>query len=294
MKKLIISLILCLTASASGFTGMKPILGEQVDWSHPLSKGLVGLWLMNECTGIPNDIVGGTTLSTTGSPTWISGIHGSAVQFAGGTYYSAADASTPALDRAFNQITLLSYFKADVNPSNDGLLGKGTIWYLAAMDTDWVRLRHLGCGDGDTLVQMTAPFSFSDGEWHLLVATYDGANTAVYVDGIYYGGEAATGTMGTNNSDFAIGDIAAGEGWSWAHKQSMAAIWNRALSASEITRLYQEPFRFMAADDVIMKYVDAGEPPETTSQVIMIQMGAATLGMILAAVSIIFLNRRAA
>ena len=29
----------------------KPMLGSQLDFSHPLNKGLVGFWLMNEGHG---------------------------------------------------------------------------------------------------------------------------------------------------------------------------------------------------------------------------------------------------
>ena len=29
-------------------TGRKPVLGTRVNWSHPLAKGLVGVWLLNE------------------------------------------------------------------------------------------------------------------------------------------------------------------------------------------------------------------------------------------------------
>src|SRR4030042_101428 len=31
----------------------KPPLGSQINWGHPLSRGLVGCWLMNEGGGLP-------------------------------------------------------------------------------------------------------------------------------------------------------------------------------------------------------------------------------------------------
>ena len=50
MKKLIILLFLYLCATAQAYTGMKPILGEQVDWSHLLAPK-AGLWFFNEGSG---------------------------------------------------------------------------------------------------------------------------------------------------------------------------------------------------------------------------------------------------
>lgn len=38
-------------AFSQQIVGRKPLLGEQINWSHPLARGLVGVWLINEGSG---------------------------------------------------------------------------------------------------------------------------------------------------------------------------------------------------------------------------------------------------
>lgn len=48
----------------------KPPLGVQINWSHPLSKDLVGCYLCNEGGGVIHDLVSGAAFSTLGTPDW--------------------------------------------------------------------------------------------------------------------------------------------------------------------------------------------------------------------------------
>ena len=65
---------------------LKPIRALQINWSHPLARGLTGCWLMNEATG---EIVAdcgprrnnGTFHYSTIAPAWNSGRHGSCIEF---------------------------------------------------------------------------------------------------------------------------------------------------------------------------------------------------------------------
>src|SRR4030042_2586207 len=65
---------------------LKPIRALQIDWSHPLARGLTGCWLMNEATG---EIVAdcgprrsnGIFHYNTVAPVWKPGKYGSALEF---------------------------------------------------------------------------------------------------------------------------------------------------------------------------------------------------------------------
>ena len=81
IKKLLILLLLCLCVPAVGQVPyQKPMMGQQIDWSHPLAKGLVGYWPMLEGTGnITQDLSGngyhGSFIDT--NLTWSAGTFGS-------------------------------------------------------------------------------------------------------------------------------------------------------------------------------------------------------------------------
>jgi len=69
----------------------KPMLGQQVDRSHPCAKGLVGFWLMNEGTGNRiQDLSGNRITGTLVADThFVPGKFGSALGFDGtGDYVS--------------------------------------------------------------------------------------------------------------------------------------------------------------------------------------------------------------
>lgn len=53
IKKLLISIAIVLLFAGTVFAPKvgKPLLGRQVNWAHPLSKGLIGCWLINEGAG---------------------------------------------------------------------------------------------------------------------------------------------------------------------------------------------------------------------------------------------------
>ena len=61
---------------------LKPPLGTQLNYSHPLSQGLVGYWLMNEGSGNQlNDLsLNGNDLAFYNTPQWVTGESGRAIE----------------------------------------------------------------------------------------------------------------------------------------------------------------------------------------------------------------------
>lgn len=79
----------------------KPPLGSWIDWSHPQSRGLVGLWLMNEGSGMKtHDISFNNNHGVlTNGPLWKPGRDGVALAFDGSDDY--VDCGNP-LSRLLN------------------------------------------------------------------------------------------------------------------------------------------------------------------------------------------------
>ena len=69
----------------------KPSVGYGVDWSDPISKGLVGCWLFNEGAGaFAFDIARKNKGTLTNGPTWTSGRFGKGLSFDGTNDYVSA------------------------------------------------------------------------------------------------------------------------------------------------------------------------------------------------------------
>jgi hypothetical protein len=77
-----------------------------------------------------------------------------------------------------------------------------------------------------------------DGNWHHIAATYDGTNAKIYIDGVQTGADFATGGVNTTASSGLIGS----NGGSFIFNGSIdqVRIFNKALSAGEVTTLYNE------------------------------------------------------
>ena len=117
MKRLlIIALILCLTASTFGWQ-QKPILGRQIDWSHSLSDGLVGLWLMNEGSGnTVADLSGNGLLQTLSGPEWVASKYGPGVSYISGNSDYSAVAHSSLIDFEYTDaFTIVVFGKSNNN-----------------------------------------------------------------------------------------------------------------------------------------------------------------------------------
>jgi Concanavalin A-like lectin/glucanases superfamily len=83
------------------------------------------------------------------------------------------------------------------------------------------------------------PGALVAGEWYHLAATYDGANLILYVNGTVAGTATDTSDAWTTNSGVRIGYAVGNFEHFWlVGTVDEAAVWNRALTASEVATLY--------------------------------------------------------
>lgn len=132
-------------------------------------------------------------------------------------------------------MTLSALFKVDVIDASGTLIAKRNsvsgdfVMYIAPSNT----IRFLVWGLSAALVESTT--TVSAGQVYHIVATYDGANLKIYINGVLETTVASTGTISNLLNELALGY----DTFNYLDgKMSKARIYDRALSAKEIDWLY--------------------------------------------------------
>jgi cysteine-rich repeat protein len=150
----------------------------------------------------------------------------------------AVDIGEPAgLDVPFSELTLSVWVNSNIDSTYyKGLVCKGTLWciYLTSGGS-MVDFYHTNVGDGRTSVSIP---DIQAGTWHHIIAIYNGSETKVYVDGTSYGGENASGTIGTNNNEVTIGSLSPTYGHKWIGSIDEVLIYDRALNETEVLQVF--------------------------------------------------------
>ena len=208
-----------------------------------LTKGLALYWKYDEATGsnVADSSGNGHTFgagnNSTGSGTavpWVTGITGSAAAWAG-TYYGASQVSGAFLAGATAK-SMNTWFKT-TSTVNQSMLSIGA----AGANKFELGIEAAGIGLTAGGVNYTTPITtanYANGNWHMATVTYDGSNVAVYVDGVAKA--TGTATLATANTSYILSGLSVDGGNTLAFKGTMdeSAMWSRALTASEVSALY--------------------------------------------------------
>jgi hypothetical protein len=237
----------------------KPLLGELLNYSDPLTKGLVGLWLMNE--GLGNkvyDLSGNGNTGTITGAGWVNGKFGSALDFDGsGEYVLCGDAGIGGTSSA----TLSFWLNKDFS-------GAAGTEFIAGIQDSGEAARYTFCiahyplpaantefkvfvqGNGGQWGYYYPESLFADNTWiHIAVVWSTSQNILLYRNGSLL---TASG-ISVDGS----GTLRAGGNFSIARDEGDASrdgdqlldlplLYNRALAAGEIAQLYREPFCFIS------------------------------------------------
>ena len=194
------------------------------------TSGLVGYWTFDEGSGSTAADSSGNgnngTLANFPSDNseWVSGTVGSgALQFGG----TNQEVIAPCPATGITSYSISGWIKTSSTPILSAMMSWGNNAYImddTAHGTGFTT-------DGAFLDGAHVGTSLIDGKWHHIVGTYDGVNDSLYIDG-------ALAATATNTSTLQSG-CAIGYAYTYFNGSiDDVRVYNRALSASEVTNLY--------------------------------------------------------
>lgn len=227
---------------------MKPLVGTPIQYDHPLSKGIVGHWLFNEGAGDRvYDLSGNQNNGVfVNEPKWVAGKFGRALEFDGNDDYVDVGSPSKALLVGRN-LTIVVWVRRD--SSIRGVIlgaekesGSHALYYI---DLDASHYFRFWCeSESDVDYTVSSATTYNNSDWHQVVATDDGSNLKIYIDGVFSNSQAASFTPPDAIDNFNIG-FAQERGGNPNHFNGLidnVSIYNRALSAEDVMQLYHEPF----------------------------------------------------
>ncbi len=245
------------------FGQMKPPLGTLINWGHPLSRGLVAVFLMNEGSGnkITNLVINACDVTTwAGTPRWDAGsiyfdgtndwlLLSTALRAAPFTVVSRFNVRTLATTAAYQMPWSMG---EEATASYDG-------WYFSIAKTT---------GDMGFNVAQNSTYGATPTQvivvnrWYQACGVEENsAKRHFYLDGTLVGTDTTdktpTGTfismfgkwLGTGATGFNIFPLNGVLGFTY--------LYNRALSPQEVWQLYQSPYAMFERRPVWMDYVAA-------------------------------------
>ena len=213
---------------------------------HPLTKGLIGCWLMNEASGIiSRNAVHPVTLGIlAGGTAFASSRFGSGISFDGasGTKvtmpYSAALGNVNAMSVRFvvkfNTIDTWLGIVTSINgysPESDARIMRNA-------DNEI----HAQMATGGVAANLTTITTTVAGIWYDYVWTYDGSVQKCYLNGTYENQVVQSGVLSSDTNALLIGQ-GYNNGWILDGTIDHIMFWDRALSANYVRSLYRDPFQ---------------------------------------------------
>jgi hypothetical protein len=199
------------------------------------AAGLVGWWTFDETSGnVAKDSSGkGNDGQITGTPQWVSGKIGGALQFNGSTYVNCG--RSPSLNLR-EQITMAFWFKVQAFSNTwEAFLAKGDGAYRASRSNGTGDSVHMGITGGNYFDATTI---VTGGQWHHYCGTYDGATACIYIDGKLDATRQYAGGIGDSSSyDLYIGENQQATGRMLHGVLDDVRIYDRALSEQQILDL---------------------------------------------------------
>jgi hypothetical protein len=228
---------------------VKPPVGTTIDWTHPLSRGLVGCWLFNEGAGAILNNLCGPWGKATKSATEVFSNNG--LLTSNITEYNSITYS-PAL-RPITGITVLVFCNintvpiANEFPSAFGCIsGDRTLQALLGYQTNSPRLILKISGTRRDMNYATPTIDVGK---NVIAFTWSGAdgNNQIYVNGTFSTSTNYPGTIDAATTDmFVAGAYGAASYKSGNILYKEIALWNRSLSNNEIFQLTATPYCFLA------------------------------------------------
>jgi RHS repeat-associated protein len=188
--------VVAVNGSDSGASGsITDLAATQIGWwKFDASSGTTA----TDSSGLSNN---GTLI---GSPGWVTGFFGNALQLSGSGQYGQVNES-PSLDLGSNSLTLSGWFKAGATSAIRPLFSKQLIdssgyhGFHLLLDASGHIEAKLGDVTGSSPLIFSTQTSFTDNQWHQVILLVDqsGQLAQIYVDGTPQSLQLKTGSVGT-------------------------------------------------------------------------------------------------
>jgi len=218
---------------------------DEINWDHPLSRGLVGYIPLNEGAGsAAMDIVKGRSISAgTTKPTWSNG----GANFNGSSFFDGAGCAS-ALSSS-NNFSIVFWASATALQVNGGAISiragaaSNCIIYPFDSGNGATGLRYWQSGN---VFQDTATSGRADGlPHHFCITSAGSAGKAAYVDGSQILTSVNTNSLASGMTSVGVGSWPPGP-QNFTGTVYHASFYNRALTAAEVADLYRNPFAMFA------------------------------------------------
>ncbi|MBS1963193.1 MAG: hypothetical protein JST04_13335 [Bdellovibrionales bacterium] len=232
----------------------------QSSWT-PQYSSIVAYWKLNGTGSVSNGASVPAQIGPNGSAVGSAMTYGSArlgngLVMDGYVSQNYVDVGTPAALTGLTRVTVAAWVKHDNDPDYADVAGKeGSFklnlnahkysFHISTNGTNW------DChADGGTV---TTP-----GVWYHVVGTYDGTDAKLYLNGVPEATCAFSGNLAANSRHFAIGafDDGGSFGDFWPGSLDEVAVWNRALTAGEVSTLYASQSGAVVSDGTISVLAD--------------------------------------
>ena len=256
---------------------VKPPAGSVVDWNDPINQGLNNCWLFNEPGGLQaKDIAKQNHGVLTGGVTRSVGVFGNTLKFDGVNGYvslpNAVATAAPFSISLWFKVDNVTTYETLVNINLTG--ADNNYWVLqtrgdvAGDPLEW-QINDLGAGE--TAVRTST--SVTAGVWmHACCVEASSIDHRVYLNA---GGAASSTTSrapaGINNTNIGVYRGTVFDGY-FNGSIDNVRIYNRAISLSEINRLYTEPFAGIVTPKLRIGR-SAGAPATNTSNLLLMGVG---------------------
>ena len=224
-------------------TTQKPYRGMQLNKAHSLARGLVGCWVMNERTGDKVfDLSGNGNHGTNNGADWVA----DGLDFNGTSdYVDCGNAIGETIESA-DAFSFIARVKCDNLASDNAVVSR---WGTVAAERQFIMWMDTGDGadgwaiatyDGSTYhISGTTVASATQGVYQNVVATFDGSTQKIYVDSIERDSDSGA-IQGVSTTNVRIGEEYTGKNFNGI--MQYVYIYNRALSAEEVSWLNREPY----------------------------------------------------
>ncbi|WP_242918056.1 LamG-like jellyroll fold domain-containing protein [Pontibacter liquoris] len=204
---------------------------------------LVGNWKMDEGSGttLADASEYNNKATTTGNPTWVTGVLGQAVKLDGATQY--ATVSNSASLSITGSITLAAWIKPEKTATQyilkKGIQGSTDGYELSLASTGRVFFRFNQATGSDTYRQNSlASYPVDGNTWMHIAATYNGSVIKIYINGVENSSKTLTAPPSINANNLALAIGAQSDGASkFQGAIDEVRIYNTALSADQIKEL---------------------------------------------------------